>query len=490
VQREVWLFALLLAAYVYFFPRWALWGANTKLDLMMAIVDQGTFSIDDYYENTGDYALYDGVHYSDKAPGTSFLGVPFYALFRLAARTSLVDNMLTRLSANSAMTDTLREGGTGLLKDKLYFAMALTFVTFFVSSLPSALLGVVIYRFLGHVIQNQYVQIVVPVAYGLFTVAFPASQIIDRQLVAALTFTAFYMIFRIKRGDMDWRWLWLVGVLMGWTAITDYPSGLILVGLFVYAFFAVRSKARLLAMIGGGIPPVLLAMWYNYTCFDTPLPTGYFYSELYTDLHYTGFLSLTYPKLDALWGLTFSPFRGLFYRSPFLLMAFPGFWLMYRDRASRSEMWLCLWAVVSFYLFNSSSAMWWGGNRAGPTYLIPMVPYMTIPAAYLMHKWTRFRWSWILVVFLAAWSFLFVWVETVGGQIFPGLVDNPIWTVSLPAVLEGDIARNWGMILKLRGLSSLLPVLVLLGLVFYVLMRGPDWCLEKVSRRAGRAVSI
>ena len=127
-----------------------MWGANTKLDLIMAIVDQGTFSIDDYYENTGDYALYKGVHYSDKAPGTSFLGVPFYALFRLVARTSFVDGILTHMGSNPAIRDTLRQDGTGLLKDKLYFAMAMTFVTFFVSSLPSALLGVMIYRFLGH----------------------------------------------------------------------------------------------------------------------------------------------------------------------------------------------------------------------------------------------------------------------------------------------------------------------------------------------------
>ncbi|NIV38978.1 MAG: hypothetical protein GWN58_59030, partial [Anaerolineae bacterium] len=143
VRREVWLFILLLASYAYFFPRWAHWGQNSKLDLTMAIVDQGTFSIDDYYENTGDYALYKGTHYSDKAPGTSFLGVPFYAAFKLIARSPLVSQMMVRLGSNQAMADTLREGGTGLLQEKVYFAMALSFVTFFVVSVPSALLGVV-----------------------------------------------------------------------------------------------------------------------------------------------------------------------------------------------------------------------------------------------------------------------------------------------------------------------------------------------------------
>lgn len=474
-QREVWLFLLLLVSYAYFFPRWAMWGPNTKLDLMMAIVDQGTLSIDDYYQNTGDYALYEDVHYSDKAPGTSFLGVPFYALFKLATGTSLMDSVMTRLSTNAAMVDTLQEDGTGFLKGKVYFAMALTFVTFFVASLPSALLGIVVYRFLGHFTPYPFPRILVVAVYSLATVAFPASQTLDRQIVAVLTFSAFYLLFRIKRGELSHRWLWLVGLFMGWAAITDYPTGLILMGLFVYAFFAVGQKTRLLALIGGGAPSVLLAMLYNYACFETVLPTGYFYSELYTDLHYTGFLSLTYPKLDALWGLTFSPFRGLFYRSPFLLLVLPGFWLMSRDREHRAEMWVCLWATVSFFLFNSSSAMWWGGNRAGPTYLIPMVPYMAMPIIYFLRHYLRFGWCKVVVGLLTAWSFLFVWIEVIGGQSFPDLTPNPIWTLSLPALLRGDIARNWGMLLKLRGPISLLPLLILVVVLAYLLVRRSDW---------------
>lgn len=484
-QREIWLFVLLLASCAYFFPRWAVWGANTKLDLMMAIVDQGTLSIEDYYQNTGDYALYRGVHYSDKAPGTSFLGVPFYAVFKMVARTSLVDDLIARLSANAAMIDTLREGGTGLLRDKVYFAMAMTFVTFFVASVPSALLGVLIYRFLRYFTPKTFPRVLVATVYGLATMAFPASQTLDRQLVAALTFSAFYLLFRIKQDELNCCWLWLVGFLMGWSAITDYPSGLILLGLFVYALFAIRDKKRLLALVGGGAPPVLLAMLYNYTCFNTPLPTGYFYSELYTDLHYTGFLSLTYPKLDALWGLTFSPFRGLFYRSPFLLLAVPGFWFMIRDRVYRAEMYMCLWAVVSFLLFNSSSAMWWGGNRPGPTYLIPMVPYMSIPITYFLHDHLHRWWHKALVGLLAVWSFLFVWVETIGGQSFPIVTPNPIWTISMPAILRGDIARNWGMLLKLKGPVSLVPLLVLAMPLLYLLIRRP--CLGTAGpRNVGR----
>lgn len=471
-RRELWLFILLFASYAYFFPRWAHWGQNSKLNLTMAIVDQGTFSIDDYYHNTGDYALYKGTHYSDKAPGTAFLGVPFYTVFKLVAQTSIVDQILTRLSDNPAMANTLREGGTGLLKDKLYFAMAMGFVTLFVVSLPSALLGVVLYRFLGRLTSNSTHRLVVVLLYGLATIAFSESTgLSGRQLVAALTLTAFYLLYKIKNNELSPRWLWLIGLMMGWAAITDYPTTLILAGLFIYAIFAVRQKKHLLALIGGGILPGLLAAYYNYSCFETPLPVGYFYSELYADLHYTGFLSLTYPKPDAIWGLTFSPFRGLFYLSPVLLLAIPGFWAMARVREHRAEWAVCLWAAVSFFFFNSSSAMWWAGYSVGPGYLPPMLPYLAMPIVFFLRDFVRRPWHWGLVGVLAIWSFLFVWIETIGGQSPPDMSPNPLWSISIPAIKGGDIARNWGTLIHLRGLTSLLPLLLVSAVALYFLTR-------------------
>jgi hypothetical protein len=87
---ELILFLTLLVCYAYFFPRWAEWNQNSRMDLTLAIVDQGRFAIDDYYENTGDYAVYGDHIYTDKAPGTSFLGVPAYAAFRWLAHVPVV----------------------------------------------------------------------------------------------------------------------------------------------------------------------------------------------------------------------------------------------------------------------------------------------------------------------------------------------------------------------------------------------------------------
>lgn len=470
--RELWLFLLLLTCFAYFFPRWADWGQNSKLDLTMAIVDQGTFAIDDYSHNTGDYALYKGHHYSDKAPGTAFLGVPFYAVFKAVTSSSLLDRLITRLSTNAALAATLQEKGTGLLREKVYFAMALSFVTFFTVSIPSAALGVILYHFLGRFTAKPWLRLLLVLAYALATVAYPFSMTLNgRQIVAGLTFAAFYLIYQYRRREVGANTLWIVGFLMGWAIITDYPVGLILVGLFIYAFFSAPDKRHLIRLVLAGIPPVTLAAWYNYRCFDTPLPVGYFYSELYTDLHYTGFLSLSFPTLSALYGLTFSPFRGLFYLSPFLLLAVPGFWLMGHDRTHRAEFWLCLWAVSSFFWFNSSSAMWWGGFSVGPAYLVPMVPYLMVPIAYVASSMWQWGWGKLAFGVLLVWSWLVTWAETIAGQSFPDLTPNPLLAISLPCLAAGDIARNWGMLFHLAGFASLIPLAVAAALMLSVLLR-------------------
>lgn len=193
------LFALLLLCYVYFFPRWADWGQNSKLDLTLAIVDQGTLMIDDYVHNTGDYAYYNGHYYSDKAPGTSFLGVLPYAAFKLVAQTPLMTGLMDAIRANPALAETLRPEGSGLLEDKVYQALALTVITFFVVSAPSALLGVVLYRLAGMFTQNRGYALLVAAVYGLATIAFPYSSILNgRQIAAALVTTSFYLLLRLK----------------------------------------------------------------------------------------------------------------------------------------------------------------------------------------------------------------------------------------------------------------------------------------------------
>jgi hypothetical protein len=461
-KTEILLFVVLLSCYAYFFPRWADWNQNSRLDLVLAIVDQRSVAIDAYHQNTGDYAYFNGHYYSDKAPGTSFLGVPVYMFFKTLVSNSLVERLVANFSGNVGLTKTLREGGTGLRPDKVYFSLALSFVTAFVVALPSALMAILFYRLVGHFSSNKSYQILMTLAYGLGTIAFPYSgAFYGHQIAASFLFTAFYILHR-KKGEMDITHLVLVGFLLAYSVVTEYPVALIAIPLFLYAFYLLSSKRRVAWLVLGGIPPLVLLMLYDHVAFQTVLPIGYSYSALWTESHHTGFMSLTRPRLDALWGISFSLFRGVFFLSPFLLLAVAGLWYFGRERTCRAEFLACLAIVTAFFLFNSSSVMWWGGFAVGPRYLVPMLPFLAFPMIFFLNRHGDKPWVKYVTYGSISVSVLMVWMETISGQSFPyDSFMNPLLDYSLPRALSGDVARNFGMLLGLSGWHSLLPLLAL-----------------------------
>lgn len=472
-RRELLLFVLLLFSFSYFFPRWAEWNQNSRLDLTMAIVDHHTFRIDDYYENTGDYAFFEGHYYTEKSIGPSLLAIPFYAVFKGITTTPLWSQIVELASSSGALSATLREEGTGLLPEKIYFASALQFVTFFAVSIPSAILCVFFYRFLGYFSTNRAFDVFLTLVFGLGTNWFTYSGLFyhHSQSTAALFF-AFYLLFKMRRSELSWKLLWVVGLLWSFSLISEYSTVLIVVILFIYTILSLPDKRKLALLFVGGAPLVLTMAIYNYICFRTLLPVGYLYDPNYVEWHHTGLVTVTYPKLDVLWNITFSPYRGLFFVSPFLLLAIPGFFYFWQAQRYRAEFWVCLASVVSFLLINSSSAVWWGGYAVGPRYIIPILPFLTLPIVFFNHV-RNVLWARALSYILAIVSVLVVWIETISGQSLPDFTPNPLFNYSLPRFLSGDIARNVGMVLGLSSWYSLIPLGVFAILMLFLLVR-PD----------------
>lgn len=458
------IFGVLLVCYTYFLPRWADWNVNSRMDLVLAVVDGHTLAIDAYYQNTGDYAAYQGHYYSDKAPGSSFLAIPFYFAYHIAGGSALVSSLAPRL-ADTAFAYTLAPDGRGLTGDSLNFFAALTLVTFFSSVIPSALTAVLLYHLALEWASSPWYAVIVALAYGLATPAFAyANNLYGHQLSAFLLFAAFYLTYRAASGIRPLLYAALTGLTLGTALITEYPAALIVAGIGLYALFKWRNAKMIVLACLAGIPPLLLMFAYNFAIFQTPLPVGYLYSSLYEDLHHIGLISLTYPKLDTLFQLAFGVQRGLFLLSPYLLIAFAGFVWFARERAYRPEFLLSFWAVVSFWLFNSSSAMWQGGFAVGPRYLVPMLPFLALPLVFVLNH-ARAAWARIAIGFTIVLSFVLIWLVTISGQQFPQYQPFPLIQYSLPLFWHGQVARNFGMLVNLRGLSSLIPLsLVLLAL--------------------------
>src|SRR5688572_1890087 len=79
-REAIIIFLMIFVAYSYF--SFGLdWNTNSRLALVKAFVDEARFEIDSYHEvelETGDKAYFDGHYYSDKAIGSSILGVIAY----------------------------------------------------------------------------------------------------------------------------------------------------------------------------------------------------------------------------------------------------------------------------------------------------------------------------------------------------------------------------------------------------------------------------
>jgi len=473
---EIFIFLTLLFCYAYFFPRWAEWNQNSRMGLTMAIVEQSRFTIDDYYQNTGDYAVYGDHVYTDKAPGTSFLGVPPYAVFRLLVRVPPVGALLEKLSNTEAMRATLQEGGTGLLEEKVRLAAALYFVTFCVVSVPSALLGALLYRFLGRILQGMFQRALLVLGYGLATIVFPYSTVLyGHQIATAGLFAAFYLAYRIRRGELSVSYLWGVGALLGLTVLVDFPALIAggLLGLYIVWFLYQKQGIRGLGegvgrLILAGIPFAFLLGFYNASCFGSPFSSSYRYLGRFPEISNTGFLGFTSPSWKAFWGVTFSAYRGLFFLSPFLLWAVPGFWYFARDRSWRIEAVLSLSIVAAHILLVSSWYDWRGGFAIGPRNLLLILPYLIVAVAFLLRRLARssvrpFLLSCFWLSLLL--SFALVWVASTAGQDFPPIIiANPLLEYLWPKFVAGDITRNLGMALGLRSWWSLLPPILMISL--------------------------
>lgn len=491
------IFVIALLCYAWFFPRWADPNQNSRLNMVVAVVDDGTFMIDKYVANTVDYAKVNGHYYSDKAPGSAFLGIPIYAGLRVVLDLPVVDRLTERLANSDAFKATLREEGSGVLKDKVRFAIAQIVLSFVTNAIPTALMCALMYVLLMQWGASRGVGIFTALAYGLLTPAFAyANAFYGHQLSAALLFFAFYMLFQMRRpaaATPAWWKLLIVGLLLGLSVITEYPTILIALAVLLYGLHVLRRRdawPRVAFVLAGMAACAAVLLVYNTVVFGGPFKLGYGNSELWEAQHSAGFMSLTFPHIDALWGITFSPFRGLFLLSPVLLLAVPGFVMWYRARRLRAEFSVAVFSVFAMFLFNASSIMWWGGFAVGPRYLLPGLPFMALAIAFAIDPLIRGvesrrpAWQTLTVGLLSAWSLVATWGMTLAEQAFPSdaIRGNPYLEFALPNWLAGNIARNLGTIAGFRGLAGLLPLVAALAVIALVW-----WWL---SRRSSQQTAI
>ncbi|MGH2449618.1 MAG: hypothetical protein ACRDFS_13580 [Chloroflexota bacterium] len=492
-------FLLAFVLFAYFMPRWADWNIDSRFDLSRALVDHRTLSLGRSNWNTWDKAVYKGKFYSDKAPGTAVLGAVVYAGFAAVRGAPLLGDAIHDLENNRAWNVAIALGRSGTQKDppakgrrlggcrragisgsvqyipwgnRLVppirdWALSKYISTIGGVDLIAALFAGFFFWFLGFFAISRRLRWLLTGLYVVGTVALPYSTVFySHQISAAFLFAGFGLLYlRSKRRLRAWA-APAAGFLLGFALFTEYTIALLLLPIGLYALWKLRRMpGDIVAVAVAAAIPVAGLLAYNAAAFSGPLDTGYSHDFCWSAAQAAGYAGFTYPKLKPLFDLTFGTFRGLFFTSPFLLLAFPGAVVMWR-RGYKAEALVCVAGSVLFILALSAYWGWNGGRVDGPRYLVPAVPFLAFPALFFIQRFRRQVWAWILVGVLGAWSLVATWLSFLGGALFPiSWLRDPLFQYSVPALVGNQIAPNAGFFLGLRGWESLLPLVGLLVLI-------------------------
>jgi hypothetical protein len=466
--------AVIFLSFIYFYEGGG-WNQNSRFDLLRAIVERHMLQIDAYHENTQDKAHFQGHYYSDKAPGLVFLAAPFALMARPTLRAVGVDPESPR--------------GVFMLS---YLASVLAV------ALPAALAGICLF-FLGLRLGSG----AEGAAFGalLMSLGTPmwayATLFWAHALVGACLLFAFAAALKLvdssaPRGDFCWALA--VGAAAGWATVTEYPAA---PASAMLAFLAMsqawaRGRAarwRVVAGVGLGAGGCVIALLgYLHAAFGAFRPSySYYDPNSFSFMQQQGYLGLTYPHPDRLLKLLFGCARGLFFASPVLLAAPFGLWKLGKKRRFSVPA-LVAGSIVAYYLLFNASFYWWkAGLTFGPRYAGAAIPMLCLGLAV---AWEGMAPAWRRVLLALASCSVVLTLIVVSTTSQLAMQDRcPLVHSTWPAFWSGRMAMNresmltlaearggygafnLGQLMGLRGLGSLIPLLVIWGVAGWVWLR-------------------
>lgn len=416
--------------------------AVSRLDLLHALVSHKTFAIDVYEKNTDDKSSNGTHYYCDKAPGIAFLAFPS---FYLSAKIMPIF-------------------GIALDSPKGWLISSWFCVAASLSIITSSGAVCLFLWLLGFVPQRIALLSTLVFAFG--SMAFPyATMLMSHAVVMGLFAIALWLLQlgynplkKQNEGKQIRSRVFFGGTACGLAIACEYDAALVAGGILALVFCSDLKRGCLLIL--GAIPPILLIPIYDWICTGNPFSLPYGHEVVFTAMD-KGFYGIYLPDgMNAL-ELLLGPTRGLFFWTPFLLLAFVGYPTLY-DK-SKPLFYLCygipfihVVAISGFYSIQ-------GGLTLGPRYLAPILPLLILPAGIGAIKIPR------IAVLLGILSI----IATGGGTLIDALPteDNPLFNFYIPRLLKGECTYNLGELIGLRHFWGLLPLLLLIVMSIWYLWR-------------------
>jgi hypothetical protein len=332
------------------------------MDLVRAIVEDGSLQIDRFATNTGDLALHGGHVYSDKAPGAALTAVPAVAIAH-----ALIGS-----------------------ETPVHVVWLHWLATLFVAGLPTiaaalALRGLAMR--LGAGPGGGWI------AAGVFAVGTPAwayaTLLWGHALATSCIVLSLALAVRTTDDDRP-RTLLALGLVSGWAVLTELATApavaivLLLAARLLHARGASLARATAVVAAGAVLPAALL-LGYNTLAFGSPFHIGYQSVAGFEGMR-GGLLGVHAPRAFVVGEILFGEYRGLLRWAPVLAVAPLGLALAIRSRQGRPLAIACSAIVVYFVFLNAGYHYWNGGSSLGPRHLAPAVPLL---AAGVGVVWSR-----------------------------------------------------------------------------------------------------
>lgn len=430
------LFCSLLVPYTYFNHSEG-WSQGIRIAQLHAVVQRGTFRIDDYRHLSGDGALIDGHYYSEKAPATFALALPAFAA------TVWIQELLG-----------VDPDGPSAWRVSEWIATASSM------GLVAALGGLAFFAMLRHRF-DALTAIIGTYALFLGSLTWPyATTLFAHAGTIGLLSVALWAALGARSRGRDY----LAGLGAGLAVASEYPA--VIPCVMIALFLGSTELRRMWRFAFGTIPAALLILANNYLTTGSPFEVAYGANATFPELVASKGMGFGWPpKFDVIVGMVWGEYRGLFFWCPALIISAIGiFDSLRRDRAvGIMNVATITMILVLMGCFYGS----FGGNAIGPRYLAPALPFIGLAAAYGTNRWPELG----LVLVLA--SIVFTGLVTSIAVDPPGDVLTPFQDFYLVRFRDDRFADNLGTLLGLPLWASLIVPFVIPPLAAWRTLRKP-----------------